>query len=81
MQHEKELAAAAAGLESVLSASGAKGLVGEEKALDLCATYHKAKPWLEGIAKVLDVIPIPWAGTLAKGLRLLMTLADTACPA
>jgi hypothetical protein len=82
MEQDKELTAAAAGLEKALGSSfdGAAALGAEKIGDDICKIYHDAKPWLEKIANLLDIVPIPWAKPLAKGLRMLMMIADQFCP-
>lgn len=82
MEQDKELAAAAAGLEKALgSGFDAASFAQEQIGDDICKVYRNAKPWIDKITALLEIVPIPWAKPLAKALRMLMTIADQFCPA
>ena len=45
-----------------------------------CGDYRAVRPALVRGVPLLEKIPFSWARGVAKAIRLLMVLADTACP-
>jgi hypothetical protein len=66
-----------ADLDATLKAEARKGGGGPA---DLCKTYGSVRTGLQKIIEILGSVTfIPYAGTIATALKLLMGIADTAC--
>jgi hypothetical protein len=47
---------------------------------DLCQKYRDLKPTIEGVLVIIENIPLPIFKQVARLVRTLMVIADTACP-
>jgi hypothetical protein len=64
-------------LETALSKAQATGKEGGLEGL--CAAYLEVKPTIEATLPLIEKIPV-YGKTIAKSIRMLISLADLACP-
>jgi hypothetical protein len=70
--------AALAGLNKDLPGGKGGKSIAASKA-DPCDTYRRIKPYLQAILPFVEKVPM-WGKRIADAIRLLMKIADAACP-